>query len=65
MRKGIRRAVLTVAFSAGMIFGAMGASDIIWTSFPADSSHTQAAPVDPLMTPSDIIWTSAPTGTVA
>ncbi|WP_394432127.1 hypothetical protein [Streptomyces sp. SGAir0957] len=51
MRKGILGVALAGAFSAGLVFGAVGPADAIWNSTPT----VQAAP-------GDAIWNVAPAG---
>ncbi len=48
MRKRMLRSVLAVAFSAGLVFGAIGLQDLWWDSAPAGAgtTDTQAAPPD-------------------
>ncbi|GAB7103287.1 hypothetical protein JCM4814A_16010 [Streptomyces phaeofaciens JCM 4814] len=50
MCKRMLRSVLAVAFSAGLVFGAVGTQDLWWDSVPADAgaANTQAAPAPDL-----------------
>ncbi|MHC5262465.1 hypothetical protein ACYSUO_31665 [Streptomyces sp. UC4497] len=63
MRKGILRAVVAGAFSAGLVLGAIGPMDAIWNTAPAAQADAiwNVAPTTVQALPGDAIWNSAPT----
>ena len=67
MRKGILRAVVAGAFSAGLVLGAIGPMDAIWNSAPTTQADAiwNVAPTTVQALPADAIWNSAPTDTGA
>ncbi|OAH09592.1 hypothetical protein STSP_70470 [Streptomyces jeddahensis] len=54
MCKKMLRSVLAVAFSAGLLFGAVSPLDLAWDSAPAD--------VNVAIAPPDLAWDAAPVG---
>ncbi len=58
MGKKMLRSVLAVAFSAGLAFGAFGASEQIRD----DTPHQAAQAWSKAAKPGDVVWDSAPTG---
>ena len=63
MRKGILRAVVAGAFSAGLVLGALGPMDAICYTAPAAQADAiwNVAPTTVQALPADAIWNSAPT----